>query len=97
LTDSGSWVVKIGTSLLTDSQVGLNQDAIDSWVHQIAELKQQGVDIVLVSSGSIGEGMRRLGWGKRPGEVHKLQTAAAVGQMGLIQSYEAAFEIDTEL
>jgi glutamate 5-kinase len=92
LTDSGSWVVKIGTSLLTDSQVGLNQAAIDSWVHQIAELKQQGVDIVLVSSGSIGEGMRRLGWGKRPGEVHKLQTAAAVGQMGLIQSYEAAFD-----
>jgi glutamate 5-kinase len=84
--------VKIGTSLLTDSQVGLNQTAIDSWVHQIAELKRQGVDIVLVSSGSIGEGMRRLGWGKRPGEVHKLQTAAAVGQMGLIQSYEAAFD-----
>jgi len=92
LTDSGSWVVKIGTSLLTDSQVGLNHAAIDSWVRQIVELKQQQVDVVLVSSGSIGEGMRRLGWGKRPGEVHKLQTAAAVGQMGLIQSYEAAFD-----
>ncbi len=92
LTDSVSWVVKIGTSLLTDSQSGLNQSAIDSWVRQIAELKNQGVDIVLVSSGSIGEGMRRLGWENRPSEVHKLQTAAAVGQMGLIQSYEAAFD-----
>ena len=92
LIDSSRWVIKIGTSLLTDSQYGLNLSAIDSWVRQIAELKNQGVDIVLVSSGSIGEGMRRLGWEKRPSAVHKLQTAAAVGQMGLIQSYEAAFD-----
>ena len=91
LTDSARWVVKIGTSLLTDSESGLNQDAIDSWVRQIAELKKQGVDIVLVSSGSIGEGMRRLGWDQRPGEVHRVQTAAAVGQMILVQSFEAAF------
>ncbi len=92
LTHSCSWVVKIGTSLLTDSQAGLNQTAIDSWVGQIAQLKSQNVDIMLVSSGSIGEGMRRLGWANRPNEVHKLQTAAAVGQMGLIQSYETAFD-----
>lgn len=91
LIDSARWVVKIGTSLLTDARSGLNQSAIDSWVRQICELKQQGVDIVLVSSGSIGEGMRRLGWDQRPGEVHRVQTAAAVGQMGLVQSYEAAF------
>ena len=92
LTESTRWVVKIGTSLLTDSQSGLNQSAIDSWARQIAKLKDQGVDIVLVSSGSIGEGMRRLGWVNRPSEVHKLQTAAAVGQMGLMQSYQAAFD-----
>lgn len=92
ITKSKRWVIKIGTSLLTDAQFGLNQTAINSWVKQIAELKNQGVNIVLVSSGSIGEGMRRLGWSNRPGEVHKLQTAAAVGQMGLIQSYEAAFK-----
>ncbi len=92
LTDSRRWVIKIGTSLLTDSKSSLNQSAIDSWVGQIAELKSQGVDIVLVSSGSIGEGMRRLGWEARPSAVHKLQTAAAVGQMGLIQSYEASFD-----
>lgn len=92
LTESTRWVVKMGTSLLTDSQFGLNLPAINSWVRQITELKAQGVDIVLVSSGSIGEGMRRLGWVNRPSEVHKLQTAAAVGQMGLMQSYQAAFD-----
>ena len=91
LTATSRWVVKIGTSLLTDSASGIRQSAIDSWVEQIAELKSGGVDIVLVSSGSIGEGMRRLGWDKRPGEVHRIQTAAAVGQMGLVHSYEASF------
>ena len=91
LTDSSGWVVKIGTSLLTDCESGLNQDAIHSWVGQIAQLKRQGVNVVLVSSGSIGEGMRRLGWDRRPGEVHRVQTAAAVGQMILVQSYEVAF------
>jgi glutamate 5-kinase len=91
LTATSRWVVKIGTSLLTDSASGIRQSAIDSWVEQIAELKSAGVDIVLVSSGSIGEGMRRLGWDKRPGEVHRIQTAAAVGQMGLVHSYEASF------
>ncbi len=91
LTDSARWIVKIGTSLLTDSESGLNQEAIHSWVRQIVELKRQNVDVVLVSSGSIGEGMRRLGWDRRPGEVHRVQTAAAVGQMTLVQSYETAF------
>ena len=92
LTESSRWVIKVGTSLLTDSESGLNYAAIDSLVSQIVQLKALGVDVVLVSSGSIGEGMRRLGWVNRPGDVHKLQTAAAVGQMGLIQSYEAAFQ-----
>jgi glutamate 5-kinase len=84
-------VIKIGTSLLTDSESGIRQSAINSLVKQICDLKSQGVDIALVSSGSIGEGMRRLGWDSRPGEVHRVQTAAAVGQMGLVHSYEAAF------
>ncbi len=91
IASSSRWVVKIGTSLLTDSQSGLKQNAIDSWVNQIAQLKGEGKDVVLVCSGSIGEGMRRLGWSNRPGEVHRLQTAAAVGQMGLLHSFEASF------
>jgi len=46
---------------------------------------------VLVSSGAIAEGVKRLGWRDRPKAVHELQAAAAVGQMGLVQAYEAAF------
>lgn len=92
LGDGDRWVVKIGTSLLTNVEDGLDQDAIDRWVGQIASLKAQGMQFVLVSSGSIGEGVRRLGWRQRPREIHQLQAAAAVGQMGLVQSYESAFK-----
>lgn len=89
---SRRWVVKIGTSLLTSVDQGLDQQAIDNWVGQIAELKKSGIEFVLVSSGSIGEGVRRLGWRHRPREVHQLQAAAAVGQMGLVQAYESSFK-----
>ncbi len=92
MNDNGRWVIKVGTSLLTNVEDGLDQAAIHSWVSQIATLKQAGMDFVLVSSGSIGEGVRRLGWRQRPREIHQLQAAAAVGQMGLVQSYESAFK-----
>ena len=92
VADSRRWVVKIGTSSLTSVKSGLNHDAIYQWVKQTVELQNQGVQVVLVSSGSIGEGMARLGWQERPQKVHHLQAAAAVGQMGLIQSYESAFK-----
>ena len=92
LTHGSRWVVKIGTSLLTSVDDGLDQRAIDDWVEQIAGLRDSGMNFVLVSSGSIGEGVRRLGWRSRPREVHQLQAAAAVGQMGLVQSYESAFK-----
>jgi len=92
LTHSNRWVIKIGTSLLTSVDAGLDQGNIDRWVEQVATLKQQGMEFVIVSSGSIGEGVRRLGWRQRPREVHQLQAAAAVGQMGLVQSYESAFK-----
>ena len=86
------WVLKIGSSLITDVSAGLNTERIQYWAKQIDELKQQGVEIVLVSSGSIVEGMKRLGWITRPHEIHLLQVAAAVGQMGLVRTYEAEFE-----
>ena len=92
MNENGRWVIKVGTSLLTSVEEGLDQAAIHSWVSQIATLKQSGMDFVLVSSGSIGEGVRRLGWRQRPREIHQLQAAAAVGQMGLVQSYESAFK-----
>ena len=86
------WVVKIGSALLTNDGKGLNREGINAWVGQMADLMQQGVEIVLVSSGSVAEGMTRLGWTTRPNEVHQLQAAAAVGQMGLVQAYETAFQ-----
>ncbi|MEM7207743.1 MAG: glutamate 5-kinase [Pseudomonadota bacterium] len=87
------WVIKIGSSLVTADGRGLDLDAIQSWGQQLAKLKRSGCEIVLVSSGSIAEGMSRLGWHKRPNSVHELQAAAAIGQMGLVQAYESAFKI----
>lgn len=84
-------VVKVGSSLVTNQGQGLDHDALTRWAGQIAELKKMGKEIVLVSSGAIAEGIQRLGWKKRPHAVHKLQAAAAVGQMGLVQAYESCF------
>jgi glutamate 5-kinase len=84
-------VVKVGSSLVTNEGRGLDAEAISRWGAQIAQLRGQGKDIVMVSSGAIAEGMKRLGWSKRPTAIHELQAAAAVGQMGLAQVYERAF------
>lgn len=84
-------VVKVGSSLVTNSGAGLDHVAIANWAAQIAELKKMGREIVLVSSGAVAEGMQRLGWKKRPSAIHDLQAAAAVGQMGLVQVYETCF------
>jgi glutamate 5-kinase len=89
---SRRWVVKVGSALVTDNGRGLAQEAIRSWVAQIATLRQRGVEVVLVSSGAVAEGMRRLGWSRRPETLHQLQAAAAVGQMGLVQFYESCFQ-----
>lgn len=85
------WVVKIGSALLTNDGRGLDATAIAGWVKQMAELRLRGIEIVLVSSGAVAAGMRRLGWSSRPTEIHQLQAAAAVGQMGLIHTYEVEF------
>ena len=84
-------VIKIGSALLTNDGSALNTAGIVTWVEQISALRKNGIEIVLVSSGAVAEGMCRLGLTKRPDTVHDLQAAAAVGQMGLIQSYESAF------
>lgn len=85
------WVVKIGSSLVTDEGRGIHAESIALWASQIAGLRSQGREVVLVSSGAIAEGMKRLGWESRPHEIHELQAAAAVGQMGLAQAYESGF------
>ena len=87
------WVVKIGSALLTNNGVGIDKALIAKWAEQIVALRTQKIDVILVSSGSIVEGMKRLGWDTKPNDVHKLQAAAAVGQMGLIQAYESLFAI----
>jgi glutamate 5-kinase len=84
-------VVKVGSALVTNNGEGLDTVAIREWARQIAELREQGREVVLVSSGAIACGMQRLGWEKRPSAVHDLQACAAVGQMGLVQVYESAF------
>lgn len=85
-------VIKIGSAVLTGNGQGLNHAAINTWVAQISELKSRGIDVIVVSSGSVAEGMLRLGWSKRPHALHELQAAASVGQMGLIQAYEQSFK-----
>ena len=92
LRDARRIVVKVGSSLVTNEGRGLDESAIAQWCHQLAALVQ-GDDagrreVIMVSSGAIAEGMKRLGWSTRPSEVHELQAAAAVGQMGLAQMYE---------
>ncbi|MCK8516313.1 glutamate 5-kinase [Methylonatrum kenyense] len=89
---SRNWVVKIGSALVTDDGRGLDHDRMRQWVTQLAALRQLGVDITLVSSGAVAEGMQRLNWRQRPHELYKLQAAAAVGQMGLVHAYEAEFQ-----
>jgi glutamate 5-kinase len=84
-------IVKVGSALVTRNGAGLDNAALDDWARQIAALRADGREIALVSSGAIAAGMQRLGWTRRPHEMHKLQAAAAVGQMGLVEAYEKAF------
>ncbi|MBS1224947.1 MAG: gamma-glutamyl kinase [Proteobacteria bacterium] len=86
------WVIKIGSAMITNDGQGLDNFSIDAWVAQMAELHQAGREVLLVTSGAVAEGMRRLGWARRPTVLADLQAAAAVGQMGLVQAWESAFE-----
>ncbi|MFK7863605.1 MAG: glutamate 5-kinase [Pseudohongiellaceae bacterium] len=85
------WVVKVGSSLVTNNGLGLDRGAISAWANQLALLQQAGNQVVLVSSGAVAEGVARLGLKSRPSQVHLQQAAAAVGQMGLVQTYEDCF------
>ena len=91
LQNSKTFIVKVGSSLVTNNGEGLDRHAIAAWASQISQLVKSGKQVVLVSSGAVAEGMQRLGWKKRPVEVNELQAAAAVGQMGLVQMYESCF------
>ena len=86
------WVIKIGSALLTKDGKGLDYTAMGEWTKQIASLRQQNIEIILVSSGSVAEGMSRMGWTTRPTGLAELQAAAAIGQTGLIEAYETEFK-----
>ena len=92
LRDARRIVVKVGSSLVTNEGRGLDEAAIGEWSRQLAALVRgeggAAREVIMVSSGAIAEGMKRLGWARRPSEVNELQAAAAVGQMGLAQMYE---------
>ncbi len=87
------WVIKLGSALLTNDGCGLRKQAIADWVAQLAQLRRRGLRFIIVSSGAIAEGRARLGWNLRRVSLHEEQAAAAVGQMGLIQAYESAFQV----
>ena len=86
------WVVKIGSALITNDGRGLESEVIGGWVAQMVALRTRGIDVVLVSSGSVAEGMSRLSLPQRPEALYELQAVAAVGQMGLVQAYESCFQ-----
>ena len=101
LRDARRIVVKVGSTLVTNEGRGLDEVAIGEWCRQMAILVKGGEagkngrsddskprEIIMVSSGAIAEGMKRLGWPKRPSAINELQAAAAVGQMGLAHMYE---------
>jgi glutamate 5-kinase len=88
LRDARRIVVKVGSSLVTNEGRGLDEQAIGEWCRQLSALVRDGREVIMVSSGAIAEGMKRLGWTTRPQELHELQAAAAVGQMGLAHMYE---------
>ncbi len=91
VADAKRVVIKIGSSLLTDPASGLAHAEIDRWCNQLVELSAAGRQPLIVSSGAVAEGVARLGWPGRPADLPRLQAAAAVGQMGLVQAYESAF------
>ncbi|KAB2922353.1 MAG: glutamate 5-kinase [Dechloromonas sp.] len=91
LTSARRLVVKVGSALVTNNGAGLDLPAISDWARQIHAVRQSGKEVILVSSGAVACGVQRLGWGRRPRTVHEKQAAAAVGQAGLVEVYEAAF------
>jgi len=91
-SNTQTWVIKAGSSLLTNHGKGLDIPFISQWVEQVAKLRKENINCVLVSSGAVAEGLSRLGISSRPSAIHELQAAAAIGQMGLIQTYETQFQ-----
>ena len=91
LANAKRFVVKVGSALVTNNGTGLDLAAISDWAKQISQLRSEGKEVVLVSSGAVACGVQRLGWDRRPATVHEKQAVAAIGQAGLVEAYEHAF------
>ena len=91
LAAARTWVVKVGSAVITAHGQGLERGGIAAWCGQVANLAATGKRVALVSSGAIAEGCRRLGYAQRPATIAELQAAAAVGQAGLVEAYQRAF------
>ena len=83
-------VVKVGSNVLTEDN-GLNLRAIRSIARQICRLMENGLEVILVSSGAMASGIKKIGLAERPDELPKRQAVAAIGQAGLTMEYEKAF------
>jgi len=84
-------VVKIGSNILADGKEGLDTKRISSLACDISELHNMGCDVVIVSSGAVAAGMRKLGLKEKPRDIKLKQAAAAIGQSNLIWAYERSF------
>ena len=91
LTDARRWVIKIGSAVLTDNGQGLNRASIERLAQSVIALREDGAEVIIVSSGAVAAGLARLNMTMRPSALDQLQAAAAVGQSSLVQAYEAAF------
>lgn len=91
LISARRWVIKIGSAILTDNGQGLSHDFIARLAGDVIALREQGREVIIVSSGAVAAGLARLGLETRPSALDELQAAAAVGQSSLVQAYEAAF------
>jgi len=92
LAEARRIVLKVGSAVLTCNGSGLQHELLAGWVAEVSALVEAGRQVAVVTSGAVAEGVARLGWGRRPTEVHRLQAAAAVGQSRLVQAWDSAFQ-----
>ena len=83
-------VIKVGSGVLTSSD-GLDMAVIQNLTADIDSLRKNGIEVILVSSGAIASGLKKIGFSKRPQSVSQQQAMAAVGQSSLMMAYEEAF------
>lgn len=84
-------VIKVGTSNLTDKSYRLEPRKVEKLAKEIVELKKQGKEVIVVTSGAIGAGIGKLNLKRRPRDIKVLQATAAVGQNILMSTYDRYF------